>query len=166
MAKAPETPLVDTPQPKVLAIHVAPERGGPLVALEQAKLVPGRGIEGDHHHARPNGDPASEVTLIEAETVEAFNGDTGLQIEAAETRRNIVTEGVDLNHLVGKRFAIGDTLLEGIEPCDPCASLGRRLATGSVSAPSIVRELANRGGLRARVVEGGTVTPGAQIRLD
>lgn len=154
------------PQPKVLAIHVAPERGGPLVALDQAKLVPGRGIEGDHHHARPNGDPASEVTLIEAETVEAFNGDTGLQIEAAETRRNIVTEGVDLNALVGKRFAIGDALLEGIEPCDPCGNLGRRLATGSVSAPSIVRGLANRGGLRARVVESGTLAPGTEIRLD
>ena len=155
-----------TSQPKVLAIHVAPDRGGPPVALDQAKLVPNRGIEGDHHHARPNGDPASEVTLIEAETVAAFNDNTGLRIKAAETRRNIVTEGVDLNALVGKRFTIGDTLLEGIEPCDPCASLGRRLATVSVSAPSIVRELANRGGLRARVVEGGTVTPGAQIRLD
>ena len=153
-------------QPKVLAIHVAPQRGGPTVALDRATLVPGRGIEGDHHHARPSGDPASEVTLIEAETVAAFNEGTGLLIEASATRRNIVTEGLDLNALVGSRFRIGDALLEGIEPCDPCASLGRRLATALVPAPSIVRELADRGGLRARVVEGGTVTPGTQIRLD
>ena len=152
--------------PKVLAIHVAPQRGGSTVALDRATLVPGRGIDGDHHHARPSGDPASEVTLIEAETVAAFNTNTGLRIDASETRRNIVTRDIDLNALVGKRFCIGDALLEGIEPCDPCASLGRRLATASVPAPSIVRELADRGGLRARVVEGGTVTPGTEIRLD
>ena len=166
MANAPETPLVDTPRPKVLAIHVAPKRGGPLVALDRAKLVPGRGIEGDHHHACPSGDPASEVTLVEAETVEGFNDQTGLQIEAAETRRNIVTEGVDLNALVGKRFAIGDALLEGIEPCDPCAILGRRLETASVPARAIVRALADRGGLRARVVEGGALAAGTEILLD
>ena len=110
--------------------------------------------------------PASEVTLIEAETVAALNASTGLSIEAWATRRNIVTEGIDLNSLVGKRFSIGNVLLEGIEPCDPCASLGRRLATPSVSAPAIVRALANRGGLRACVVEGGTLTPGTEIRLD
>ena len=151
---------------RVVAVHVAPQRGGPHVALDHATLDPGRGIEGDHHHTRPGGVPASEVTLIEAETVAALNENTGLAIEAAETRRNIVTQGVDLNSLVGKRFSIGNVLLEGIEPCDPCASLGRRLATASVPAPAIVRALANRGGLRACVVEGGTLTPGTEIRLD
>jgi len=152
-------------QPRVIAIHVAPRRGGPTDALDQATLIPGRGIEGDHHHSQPSGDPASEVTLIEAETVAAFNASTGLSIEASETRRNIVTQGVDLNSLVGKRFSIGDALLEGIEPCDPCASLGKRLATASVPAADVVRALANRGGLRACVVEGGILTPGTEIRL-
>ena len=151
---------------KVVAIHVAPRRGAPHVSLDEATLVPGRGIEGDHHHDRPSGVPASEVTLIEAETVAALNANTGLSIEASATRRNIVTQGIDLNSLVGKRFFIGNVLLEGIEPCDPCASLGGRLATPSVSAPTIVRALANRGGLRACVVEGGTLTPGTEIRLD
>ena len=151
---------------KVVAVHVAPRPGAPHITIDQATLVPGRGIEGDHHHDRPSGVPASEVTLIEAETVAALNASTGLSIEAWATRRNIVTEGIDLNSLVGKRFSIGNVLLEGIEPCDPCASLGRRLATPSVSAPTIVRALANRGGLRARVVDGGTLAPGAEIRLD
>ena len=151
---------------KVVAVHVVPQPGGPEVTLDQATLVPGRSIEGDHHHAQPSGDPASEVTLIEAEAVAAMNANTGLSIEASATRRNIVTQGVDLNSLVGKRFFIGDALLEGIEACEPCASLGRRLATASVSAPSIVRELADCGGLRAHVVEGGTVIAGTQIRLD
>ena len=166
MPETSETRVVGASQPRVLAIHVAPQRGGPTVALDQASLVPGRGIEGDHHHAEPTGDPASEVTLIEAETVSALNADTGLSIEASETRRNIVTQGVDLNALVGRRFFIGDAVLSGIEPCDPCAILGGRLATASVSASSVVRLLANRGGLRASVLEGGTISPGTEIRLD
>ena len=148
----------------VVAIHVAPRRGGPCVALDQGTLVPGRGIEGDHHHARPDGVPASEVTFIEAETVEAFNAETGLDIDAAATRRNVLTRGVELNPLVGQRFAVGTAVLEGLEPCDPCATLGKRLATASVPAASIVKALAHRGGLRARIVAGGVIVPGDEIR--
>ena len=148
----------------VVAIHVAPERGGPCVALERGALVPGRGIEGDHHHARPSGEPASEVTFIEAETVDAFNAATGLDIDGSATRRNVLTRGVELNPLVGQRFAVGTAVLEGLEPCDPCATLGKRLATASVSAADVVRALADRGGLRARVVEGGVIAPGDEIR--
>ena len=103
----------------VVAIHVHPKRGGPPLALERATLVPGRGIEGDHHHAQPSGEPASEVTFIEAETVEAFNAETGLAIEARDTRRNVLTRGVELNPLVGRRFSVGAAVLEGVEPCDP-----------------------------------------------
>lgn len=76
-------------------------------------------------------------------------------IEASATRRNIVTEGVDLNALVGKRFRIGDALLEGIEPCDPCANLGGRLATASVPAPSVVREISRRRKQRIQPVPNG-----------
>ncbi len=148
----------------VVAIHVALRRGGPSVALEQGTLVPGRGIEGDHHHAQPDGMPASEVTFIEAETVDAFNAETGLGIDAAATRRNVLTRGVALKPLVGKRFTVGTAVLEGLEPCDPCATLGKRLATASVPAANIVKALAHRGGLRARIVEGGVIAPGDEIR--
>ena len=148
----------------VVAIHVAPQRGGACVPLERGTLVPGRGIEGDHHHAQPSGVPASEVTFIEAETVEAFNAATGLGVDAAGTRRNVLTRGVELNPLVGQRFVVGTAVLEGLEPCDPCATLGMRLATPAVSSPEVVRALAGRGGLRARVVEGGVIAPGDDIR--
>lgn len=149
----------------VVAIHVAPERGGPCRALDRGTLVPGRGIEGDHHYAAPDGVPASEVTFIEEETVDAFNAATGLDIDASATRRNVLTRGVQLNPLVGRRFAVGTAVLEGLEPCDPCATLGRRLATASVSAPDIVKALKDRGGLRARVVEGGVIAPGDEVRV-
>lgn len=149
----------------VVAIHVAPERGGPCMTLERGMLVPGRGIEGDHHHAEPNGEPASEVTFIEEEAVAAFNTATGLAVDGSATRRNVLTAGVELNPLVGRRFAVGTAVLEGLEPCDPCATLGRRLATPSVSAADVVKALAHRGGLRARVVEGGVIAPGDEIRV-
>ncbi len=149
----------------IVAIHVAPRRGGPCMTLDRGTLVPGRGIEGDHHHAEPDGVPASEVTFIEEEAVDAFNAATGLDIEGSATRRNVLTTGVELNPLVGQRFAVGTALLEGLEPCDPCASLGRRLVTPSVSASDVVKALANRGGLRARVVEGGVIAPGDEIRV-
>ena len=132
--------------------------------LERGMVAPGRGIEGDHHHAEPSGVPASEVTFIEAETVDAFNAATGLGIDASATRRNVLTRGVELNPLVGKRFSVGTAVLEGLEPCDPCATLGKRLATASVSATDVVKALANRGGLRARVVDAGVIAPGDEIR--
>ena len=147
----------------VVAIHVAPVRGGPCMTLDRGTLVPGRGIEGDHHHAEPDGMPASEVTFIEEEAVAAFNTATGLEIDGSATRRNVLTTGIELNPLVGRRFAVGTAVLEGLEPCDPCATLGRRLATPSVSASEVVKALANRGGLRARVVEGGVIAPGDEI---
>lgn len=148
----------------VVSIHIAPERGGPTQEIDKGELVPGRGIAGDHHWAHPNGVPAAEVTLIEAEHVEAFNTDTGQAIEPADTRRNIVTRGVALTPLIGKRFTLGEALLEGLEPCDPCASLGQRLQTESLKPAAIVKALLGRGGLRARVVRGGAFAPGSEVR--
>ena len=104
------------------------------------------------------------MTFIEAETVDAFNAATGLGIDASATRRNVLTRGVELNPLVGKRFSVGTAVLEGLEPCDPCATLGKRLATASVSATDVVTALANRGGLRARVVDAGVIAPGDEVR--
>lgn len=147
----------------VVGIHIAPERGGPTVALDHGELVAGRGIAGDHHWAHPNGVPAAEVTLIEAEHVAEYNAATGQAIAPADTRRNLVTQGVGLTPLIGKRFTVGDALLEGIEPCDPCANLGRRLATPEVPAAAVVKALLLRGGLRARVVRGGAIALGAEI---
>lgn len=149
----------------VVSIHIAPKRGGATVTLEEATLVAGRGIEGDHHWAQADGPAAAQVTLIEAEHVEAFNAETHRGIEPVETRRNVVTRGVELTPLIGQRFMVGGAVLEGLEPCDPCANLGRQLQTPSLSAAAIVKALMGRGGLRARVVRGGTVATGDVVRV-
>lgn len=150
----------------VTSIHIAPDPGGTPVSLEKAHLVPGRGIEGDHHFTAGQTRPQNEVTLIEAEKVEAFNEETGRSIDPSETRRNIVTQGFELEGLVGKRFSIDAVVLEGMEPCDPCASLGERLKTETMPAASVVQALVDRAGLRARIVSGGWIERGSKIRLE
>ena len=148
---------------KVEAIHVAPDHGQTQQPVSAATLDATAGLIGDRH-ANPGG-PAV-VSLIEAEQVEYFNNTTGLGISGADTGRNILTRGVDLNALVGRRFRLGDAVLEGFELCDPCASLGRNLARNDVSAADVVRTFVDRAGLRATVVSSGEIEPGTVIDVE
>jgi|SRR3954447_18088324 MOSC domain-containing protein YiiM len=129
---------------------------GEAVELDRAAVAPGEGIAGDRYANGGGtfyeaGKDGQDVTLIEAEALEA----TGLS--AADSGRNVVTRGIGLNDLVGRRFRIGAVELEGNRLCDPCATLRRR--TG------VFRELVDRGGLRADVVVAGEIAPGDEIEV-
>ena len=143
------------------SIHIAPGAGAPMQALSEATLVAGVGIEGDRY-ASGNGkfseiEDVRDVTLIEAETLEALARDLELDLGADEHRRNLTTRGVPLNHLVGAQFRVGTVLLEGARLNHPCNYL--TLVTGKP-----VREpLTNRSGLNCRIVEGGLIRPGDAI---
>src|SRR5690348_18371445 len=96
----------------VVSIHIASEAEGRMVAVTEARAVPGKGLEGDRYFqqtgtysVKPG--PDREVTLIEAEAVEALRRDYGLALEPGDSRRNITTRGVPLNFLVGKEFTVG-----------------------------------------------------------
>ena len=129
---------------------------GPGIELQTAKVAPGAGIEGDRYangtgsFYKP-GKPGQDVTLIEAEALE----DVGLT--AADSGRNVVTRGIGLNDLVGKRFRIGAVELRGAELCHPCRTLRDR--TG------VFRELVGRGGLCADVLVAGEFGPGDEIEV-
>lgn len=155
---------------KVIAIHIADRAGGPLRALRQAELLAGRGIAGDRNFDRPGLSPEQQVTLIEAEAVERFNADSGLDLAPEEIRRNLITKNVDLNELVGKDFAVGTARLRGIELCEPCAYVAGMLHTagrlGAVSKSDFVRGMTHRAGLRASIVADGTVDIEDQVRPD
>jgi MOSC domain-containing protein YiiM len=97
--------------------------------------------------------------LIESEALEALKRDYDIEVEAVQARRNIVTRGVALNHLVGREFTIGEARLRGMRLCDPCAYLE------SLSARGVLRGLIHRGGLRADVVLGGTIRIGDAITV-
>ena len=105
----------------IVSIHIASESGGPLVQLGEASLVPGKGIIGDRNFRQEGARPDRQITLVEEEKVAEFNRESGLDMRADQTRRNLVTRGVDLNRLVGKRFRVGETLLEGKDLWQPCA---------------------------------------------
>jgi MOSC domain-containing protein YiiM len=142
---------------KVIAIYCAAESGGALSAQSSATLEAGRGIVGDRYWGR---DPDAQITLVDADVIDRINAETGWSLAPEQTRRNVVTRGVDLNRWERGRFRIGDAVLEGVELCEPCAGLGALLATADRSAAQVVRALAHRGGVRARIVVGGRIRPG------
>lgn len=145
------------------AIYVAREAGGAMTHLETARLVAGRGIEGDRYFERAGTfspaepSPDHELTLIATEEVERFLDATGLEIAAGELRRNLLTEGVDLNAWVGRRFRVGPVEVEGIRLCEPCRTLAERVGS------EVLGGLVHRAGLRARVVSDGRIHVGDPV---
>jgi MOSC domain-containing protein YiiM len=144
-------------------IFVSSASGGVQQDCEQAELRAGQGIVGDHNFGRSD-HPGRNVTLVEAEEIESFCRDTSRPVDCSITRRNVVTRGVRLNELVGRRFRIGDAVLLGVELCEPCALLGRRLAHDALTPAQVVKRLLGRAGLRADVLESGTVGRGATLQ--
>ncbi len=144
---------------KVAGIYLAAKHGEAQHPVPEGRLTVGVGLEGDRHANRKGG----VVTLIEAEAIERFVAETGLEISAADTRRNIETRGIALNDLVGRQFRVGGILMEAFELCEPCATLGARLATQDVSTAAIVAAFAHSGGIRAFVRGSGTVAAGSVV---
>lgn len=145
----------------VRAIHVAPARGAPMERVGRVEAVAGRGLEGDRYYATEGtfaDREGSDLTLIEAEALEAAERDYDVSLEPGVHRRNVTTEGVALNHLVDARFRVGDVVCEGIERCEPCSYLEAHLEKEGVR-----EALVHRGGLRARILDGGTVATGDEL---
>ena len=98
-----------------------------------------------------------DVTLIEEETVAALKRDHAIDVMPIQLRRNLLTRGVPLAHLVGRRFRIGSVVLEGTELAEPC-----RYLADLIGRP-VFEPLRNRGGIRARIIEGGDLHAGDEI---
>jgi len=142
----------------VTHIFLAPARGAPTKSVQLVDAITGEGLEGDRYfEARNRSGPDCQVTLIEGEHIEGFTHATGLALTPAMPRRNIVTRGVRLNDLVGRCFAVGDALLEGIELCEPCSIFARN------THREVMRHFAGKGGLRARIVSGGLIRVGSAV---
>jgi MOSC domain-containing protein YiiM len=150
-------------QGRLLAICIAPAAGAPMQNVNSIELIAGQGLNGDRYAIKAGAfqkgriEPAQEVTLIEQEALEAALRDYKLELTHAESRRNLLTSGVPLNHLVGRVFHVGDTVLEGLELCEPCKYLQR------LTGKEVVRALQHRGGLRARIIGGGMIQLGDDI---
>src|ERR687895_2525833 len=100
----------------VVGIYTAPRKSAPLVARDEVKAIAGQGLEGDRYFNPDGWDEAKrEVTLIEIEAVEAANRDYDIDLRPEDARRQIVTRGVALNHLVGQEFSVGDVRCLGVK---------------------------------------------------
>jgi hypothetical protein len=147
----------------VEGLAVAPAAEAPMQLREVARARAGRGLEGDRYAAgagtfspRAGRRPGYDLTLIAAEALDELAA-AGHAVDFAGSRRNVLTRGVDVNDLVGRRFRIGDVLCEGRRLCEPCVHLDR------LSGPGILRPLIHRGGLRVDVLTDGEIRLGAPL---
>jgi MOSC domain-containing protein YiiM len=146
-------------------LHKTPRAFLPMRSFPELTLIAGQGIEGDRYmigqetgfysHKPEEG---RQVTLFEVETLEALRRDHGIELRAEEHRRNVTVEGVPLNHLVGRRFRLGDTVLEATRLSTPCRHIEEILGR------AVFDPLINRSGLNCKIVVGGIVRVGDAVR--
>jgi MOSC domain-containing protein YiiM len=148
----------------VVEIWLAGAAAETMRRVSSAEAVPGRGLAGDRY-ALGGGtwarypDLEKQVTLIDRDDVAAVAAETGSDLSPGDTRRNVVTTGIDLPSLVGRWFAVGDALLFGMKRCPPCTHLER------LTGVRLVKAMAHRGGINAAVFAGASITEGAPVRV-
>lgn len=148
----------------VEAIYRYPDSGAPGEPLLSARLLAGVGLEGDRYalgtgHFQSPGRWGQALTLIEVEAIEALEAEHGIVLTPEAARRNIITRGVDLNGLMGRKFRIGGILCQGSRLAEPCAWLQK------TTPPGTLRGLVHRGGLRTDILSDGTILAGDKIEL-
>jgi MOSC domain-containing protein YiiM len=147
----------------VESIFIAPAAKGPTHMVAEVAAIPGVGLDGDRYALKQGTffkpEPDFELTLIEAEAVEALRRDYNVELTAGASRRNLVTRGLALNHLVGREFSIGEVRARGIRLCEPCDHLQR------LTGKQVIKGLRHRGGLRAQILTEGTIHAGDAIAV-
>ncbi len=148
----------------VVQMFITPEAGGDMQEINSVSAIEGRGIIGDRYYSiagtfsKPNIEPDQEITLIESEAFEELKEEHGITLEHSQCRRNIITQGVDLNALVGHTFQVGEVTLQGMRLCEPCTYL-----SGLVGHPKLVKIWRKRAGLRAHISTSGKINIGDSI---
>ena len=144
-------------------IYISTEGGLPMTSLSTAQLTAGVGIEGDRYATgkgtysnMPSND--RQVTLIESEALDAISRDYGITLDPQETRRNLITKEVPLNHLVGKKFWVGGALLYGARLNVPCKYLEK------ITGKSVFAPLVHRSGLNCEILESEVIRSGDLIK--
>ena len=147
----------------VLEIWLADASAAPMRRVPSVEAIAGAGLAGDRY-ALGGGtwaqypDLEKQLTLIDAADVAAVAAEVGVPLTPGDTRRNLVTAGVDLPALVGRWFAVGDALLFGVKRCPPCTHLER------LTGARLVKAMVHRGGINAAVFAGAPVAEGALVR--
>ncbi len=150
----------------VTGIYVAKTAGAPMESLERARVVAGRGIEGDRYfdglgyYSQVQPLTGRRLTLTEGESLDALERETGIVLGPDECRRNLITRGIRLEYLIGRRFRVGEIECYGERLCPPCGYLEKVTGKRGVN-----RGLTGRGGIRAEILLDGEIAIGDVVTL-
>jgi len=145
---------------RVEGIFLTAEHGELPADVDSVRALAGKGLEGNRYFFADGSAPDGQaLTLIAAEAVEALEREHGIALHPAETRRNVLTRGIDVNALVGRRFRVGDVECLGVELCEPCSHLQ------SLTKPGVIKGLAHRAGLNADILTDGDIAVGDAVTV-
>ena len=144
---------------EVFKLGIAADNNQPISEVHSIEVLANKGIVGDRHFHESN-DPYNQLSLIESENIDDYNIKFGLNIPYIDFRRNVITKGIKLNNLVGKKFQVGKVKLEGIDLCRPCKHLSEML-----NQENIIKEFLRRGGLRCQILNSSIIEVGDIIKL-
>ena len=144
---------------RVEGIFVTEVAHGPVPEpVERVRALAGKGLEGNRYFYADGDAPAGKaITLIAAEELEYLEAEHGISLSGAESRRNVLTRGVDVNALVGKRFRVGEVECYGVELCEPCQDLA------AMTHPGVIKGLVHRAGLNADILVDGKIAVGDPV---
>ena len=144
---------------EVYKIGISDNNNKPINEVISIDVLANQGVLGDRHFSKFN-DPYNQLSLIESENIDYYNIKYGLNIPYIDFRRNIVTKGIQLNDLVGKKILVGKVELEGIDLCRPCKHLSEVLGQ-----ENIIKEFLRRGGLRCKILTSSYIRVGDKISI-
>ena len=144
---------------KVFKLGITSDNNKKIQEVESINVLANKGIVGDRHFDDYN-DPYCQLSLIESENIDYYNTKFGLNINYVDFRRNIITRGIELNHLVGKKLKIGNVEVEGIDLCRPCKHL-----TEILNQENILKEFLRKGGLRCQILSSSKILVGDTIKI-
>ena len=144
---------------KVLKLGITGNNNKKIIEVNSIDVLANKGIVGDRHFNEYN-DPYCQLSLIESENIDYYNIKYGLNIPYTDFRRNVITKGIDLNNLIGKKLQIGNVKVEGIDLCRPCKHL-----TEMLNQENILKEFLRRGGLRCQILSSSSISIGDEIKI-
>ena len=144
---------------EVFKLGIAAKNNQPIKEVNSIEVLANKGIVGDRHFHDFN-DPYNQLSLIESENIDEYNIKFGLNIPYINFRRNIITKGIQLNDLIGKKLQIGNVELDGVELCRPCRHL-----TEMLNQKNILKEFMRKGGLRCKILSSSKISIGDKINL-
>ena len=144
---------------EVFKIGITANNNQPIKEVNSIEVIANKGIVGDRHFHEFN-DPYNQLSLIESENIDEYNIRFGLNISYIDFRRNIVTKGIQLNDLIGKKLSVGNVELEVIDLCRPCRHL-----TEMLDQRNVLKEFLRKGGLRCQILSSSKISVGDKIEV-